>query len=148
METLTTKDHNHSSRIANWTKDIVDWAEEDLFDYLRIWYFPDLEMAKDKMSHYDCFSRKHRVVIELKCRRHHYDELILEKWKYDKLSSMNWKSIYVNSTPLGVFAFKIDEIDPNWITDKKMPHKTDYHIFRTEKEKTYTLLHISKAKQI
>lgn len=139
--TLITKDHNHfdMSEIRN---------EEELFEYLKEKYFPDLEKAKKKDSKYDCFSRKHRVVIELKCRRVHYDDLILEKMKYDALSGMKCKSLYINSTPLGVFAFKIDEIEPNWITDARMPHKTDFHIFRQEKEKTYTLLHISKAKEI
>lgn len=122
--------------------------EEHLFNYLKEKYFPDLEKSKNKMEHYDCFSRKYRVVIELKCRRKHYDELMMEKNKYDKLIAMDWKSIYVNSTPLGVFAFKIMDIEPNWKTDTRMPHKTDFHIFRSEKEKTYTLLNISKAKQI
>ena len=123
-------------------------SEEELFNYLKERYFPDLEKSKNKMEHYDCFSRKYRVVIELKCRRKHYDELMIEKIKYDKLVSMDWKSIYVNSTPLGVFAFKIMEIEPNWIIDNRMPHKTDFHIFRSEKEKTYTLLNVSKAKII
>lgn len=141
METLTIKDHSHSKPIGEWT-------EYDLFEYLKIWYFDDLEMSKKKMEHYDCFSKKYRVVIELKCRRSHYDELMLEKIKYDKLIAMDWNSIYVNSTPLGVFAFKIREIEPNWLTDNRMPDKTDFHIFRSEKEKTYTLLNISKAKQI
>lgn len=122
--------------------------EEELFNYLKERYFPDLEKSKNKAEHYDCFSRKYRVVIELKCRRKHYDELMMEKMKYDKLIAMDWNSIYVNSTPLGVFAFKIMEIEPNWVTDNRMPHKTDFHIFRSEKEKTYTLLNVSKAKRI
>lgn len=141
METSTTTVHSHSKRRGIRT-------EEELFDYLKNKYYPDLEKSKDPMCHYDCFSKKYRTVIELKCRRTHYDELMMEKWKYDKLSVMNWKSIYINSTPEGVFAFKVKDIEPNWITDQRMPHMTDLHIFRIEKEKTYTLLHISKAKQI
>jgi hypothetical protein len=140
MEILTIRDRSHFSAVMLY--------EPDLFDYLKKWYFPDLEKSRNRMDHYDCFSRKYRVVIELKCRRTHYDELMMEKSKYDKLISMKWNPIYINSTPKGVFAFKVREIEPNWVTDNRMPNKTDLVVFSSEKEKTYTLLHISKAKQI
>ncbi len=141
METSTTKD-------LSLSRPRVIRNEDELFDYLKNRYFPDLKKAKDKMEKYDCFSKKYRTVIELKCRRSHYDQLMMEKMKYDKLIAMNWRALYINSTPLGVFAFNVKDIEPNWITDNRMPDKTDLHIFREEKQKTYTLLHISKATEI
>jgi hypothetical protein len=122
--------------------------EEELFQYIKDKYIPDLEKAKDKSSPYDCFSRNLRCIIELKCRRKHYNELMIEKYKYDKLLKYNCKSYYINSTPSGVYVFDIHNINPEWTTEKSMPMITDFHIFKKEIKKEYGLLKISEAKKI
>ena len=101
--------------------------EAELFDYLKKNVYPDLEISTDKFSRWDCFSplTKHR--IELKCRTKHYPTLLLEKKKYDAMMQATKgieKPIYINSTPKGIFAFKLDEIQMKWETNYKNPAKT------------------------
>ena len=63
--------------------------EEQLFNYLKKHYIYDLSKCEDQFSSYDCFSTTYRCVIELKCRNKHYDDLMLEKTKYDSLKKLN-----------------------------------------------------------
>jgi hypothetical protein len=123
-------------------------TEGELFWYLKGRYFKDLEKSKDVMSKYDCFSRQYKTIIELKCRRVHYDELMIEKIKYDFLASIGCKALYINSTPKGVYSFDISEMKPEWITDSTMPKNTDIDNSDERREKTYALINVSKAKLI
>ena len=86
-------------------------------------------------------------IIELKCRHKHYDNLMLEKNKYDDLKKLNCKAFYINSTPKGIYVFDINEIEINWITDISMPKQTEFDN-NNKIEKTYTLLSIKNAKKI
>lgn len=122
--------------------------EQDLFQYIKTCYIPDLEKPADRYCGYDCFSKTFKCLIELKCRRTHYDELMIEKYKYDKLLKYNCKLFYINSTPLGVYLFDLKKINPVWIKEKKMPQATDFHIFKKEIEKEYGLLKIEDAKKL
>ena len=67
------------------TGNTSDWNEQDLFDYLKFNCYPDLVMSKKQMSRWDCYSPKYKYRIELKCRKTHYDSLMLEKTKYDAM---------------------------------------------------------------
>lgn len=99
--------------------------EKDLFNYIKDNYMPDLELAKDKYSAYDCYSKKHKCVIELKCRRTHYDTLFIEKMKYDKLMSLGCQVRYINSTPKGIYSFNLNTLDTHWV-DRTMKKQTDF----------------------
>ena len=101
-------------------------TEKDLFNYIKENYMPDLELAKDKYSPYDCYSKKHKCVIELKCRRTHYDTLFIEKMKYDKLISMGCQVRYINSTPKGVYSFNLNTLKTKWV-DRTMKKQTDFN---------------------
>ena len=57
------------------------------------------------------------------------------------------KPVYINSTPNGIYAFDLRNIKPNWITDKRLPHETNFERI-TPIEKTYTLLNIEEGKKI
>ncbi len=100
-------------------------TEKELFNYIKSNYIPDLELAKDKFSDYDCYSYKHKMIIELKCRRAHYDDLFIEKMKYDKLISRGCEVRYVNSTPKGVYSFNLNEVHIDWV-DRVMKKQTDF----------------------
>ena len=67
------------------TSNTTDWSEQDLFDYLKFNWYPDLVMSKKQMSRWDCYSPMLKYRIELKCRKAHYDSLMLEKTKYDAM---------------------------------------------------------------
>ena len=92
--------------------------ENDLFNYIRDCLYPDLVKARNQMSRWDCYSPMFRHRIELKCRRKHYDTLLLEKKKYDAMIMEAIKNddtpMYINSTPQGVYSFDLLEIEPVW----------------------------------
>lgn len=125
--------------------------EKTLFDYLKNKYWNDLELSTDKFSVYDCFSNLTKTRIELKCRKTHYKELMIEKSKYyylvKKYIETNEIPLYINSTPEGVFAFDLRTINPVWITDKIMP-KTTERSAKTKIQKTYGLININEGKKI
>jgi hypothetical protein len=121
--------------------------EEQLFNYLKKHYIYDLSKCEDQFSSYDCFSTTYRCVIELKCRNKHYDDLMLEKTKYDSLKKLNCSALYINSTPKGIYIFNINDIKPNWITDTSMPKQTEFS--NNDKiEKTYTLISVHNSIKI
>jgi len=84
----------------------------------------DLEKTS-QFSYRDAYSKRFNLTIELKCRRTHYQDILIEKYKWDNL--IRYKNIrYVNSTPKGVFSFDLKELpEPDW-QDHKMPKQTDF----------------------
>ena len=86
-------------------------TEPELFDWLKEFYYPDLVMSSDEYSHYDCITKEGGLYIELKSRHTHYDDLIIEKIKYDALVDNAYLNscdpVYINSTPQGVWSFNL-----------------------------------------
>jgi hypothetical protein len=125
--------------------------EKTLFDYLKNKYWNDLELSTDEFSSWDCFSHSTKIRIELKCRKTHYKELMIEKQKYyslvKKYIEINEIPLYINSTPEGIFAFDLRTINPVWITDKIMPKTTERNT-KTKTQKTYGLINIKEGKKI
>ena len=104
--------------------------ERELFKLIKQHLAHDLEESEHKMSKYDCYSLSYNADIELKCRNVHYDDLVIEKIKYDALiaraSMFNTRPIYINSTPLGVWSFRLDELsEPAW-EERRMPKTTHF----------------------
>ena len=108
-------------------------TEESLFIFLSQWY-RDLTRADDPFSVWDCYSEERRIYLELKCRRTHYDRLLIEKSKYDRLlaaaSARDMAPVYVCSTPRGVWGFSLFKTKIAW-EDKEMPATTDFDDQRT-----------------
>lgn len=104
--------------------------ESQLFTALKESFIPDLQPSKKTTARYDCYSLLHNIDIELKCRKRHYDELLIEKKKYDSLilraSNFGTSPVYINSTPQGVWAFRLLDIDqPAWET-RGMPKTSEF----------------------
>jgi hypothetical protein len=125
--------------------------EQILFNYLKENYYPDLELSTNEFSSFDCTSKSKKTRIELKCRKKHYDKLLIEKYKYFELIKSYIEKdeipLYINSTPNGIYAFDLRNITPKWVTDNRMPKTTDFEEI-TPVEKTYSLLTIEQAKKI
>ena len=125
--------------------------ESDLFDLLKNGFISDLKKSEDQFSRWDCVSHKFQYRIELKCRKTHYDTLMLERDKYFALIlsyvETGYKPLYINSTPKGVYVFDLSELNPEWTTDTRMPKTTDFEN-NNRVEKTYTMLEIKNAKKI
>ena len=59
--------------------------EKQLFDKLKEFYMPDLIKSSGIYDSYDCFSNSRQLFIELKCRKSHYENLMIEQSKYARL---------------------------------------------------------------
>lgn len=104
--------------------------EEHLFDFLRTNYYHDLIKSPGIYDTFDCYSERAGIYAELKCRRTHYDNLLIEKVKWDNLvldaHSRDLEPWYINSTPEGIWAFHLQsEFEPAW-ESKQMPVTTDF----------------------
>ena len=125
--------------------------EKELFDFVKSKYLPDLKESDYKFSKYDCYSEKFKLDIELKCRATHYDDLLIEKAKYDALiersKNHGTKAFYINSTPSGVFVFNLSTLEePQW-EDRMMP-KTSQFSDREKIVKCVGYINIKEAKKI
>ena len=104
--------------------------EPELFDYLKEFHFPDLSKSEDQFDSFDCMSVEHKMFIELKSRKTHYDDLLIEEHKYSSLimaagirSLTPW---YINSTPQGIWGFNLSALPmPKW-EDKWLPITTEF----------------------
>jgi hypothetical protein len=105
-------------------------TEVELFDYMRHNILPDLIPSPHPYSKWDCVSPMAKAYFELKCRRRHYEELILEQSKYDAMMTMGQElglsPWYVCSTPQDIFFFDLIHLRPEWIT-MDLPQTTDFH---------------------
>lgn len=104
--------------------------EQELFDWLKAEKFPDLVHSPEVYDGFDCISEAEKLFIELKCRRTHYDNLLIEKMKYDflleesaKLGLSPW---YVNSTPDGIWAFALLDLKEIDWQEKWLPATTEF----------------------
>ena len=124
--------------------------EQELFNYIKGWYLSDLEKSKDQYDSHDCTSTIYRLHIELKCRHRHYEDLIIEKDKYEALvqqaERLGFTPFYVNATPQGIYAFNLRKITVKWTT-KKLPAKTEFKD-QGVIDKTVALLPIGLAVQL
>ena len=124
--------------------------EQELFNYIKGWYLSDLEKSKDQYDSHDCTSTIYRLHIELKCRHTHYDELILERDKYEALTQeakrLGFTPFYVNATPKGIYAFNLKKTKVTW-TVKKLPAKTEFDS-GGQVDKTVALLPVAEAVQL
>lgn len=104
--------------------------ERELFNLIKERIADDLKVSEHKMSKYDCYSLAHNSDIELKCRNLHYDDLLIEKAKYDALieraTMFGTVPVYINSTPNGVWSFRLSELpEPSW-EERRMPKTTHF----------------------
>jgi hypothetical protein len=104
-------------------------VEQQLFELLKENYYPDLVNAKSKMSRWDCYSPSTFHRIELKCRKTHYSQLLVERKKYDSMVlKCNYNleiPIYINSTPEGIYRWNLYKVEPQWFI-KKIKATTEF----------------------
>jgi hypothetical protein len=105
--------------------------EQELFDWLKAGHYSDLEKSSNEYDGFDCISNRFEMFIELKSRLTHYDTLLLERKKFDFLvvtaKVLGYQPWYINSTPLGVWAFPLNSVvkDLEWV-DKWLPTTTEF----------------------
>ena len=125
-------------------------TEQELFNYIKSRYLEDLTKTSDQYEYHDATSTLYRLHIELKCRHTHYDELILERDKYEALTQeakrLGFTPFYVNATPQGIYAFNLKKTKVTW-TVKTLPAKTEFDS-QGQVDKTVALLPIAQAVQL
>ena len=107
----------------------IELKEPELLDYLKEFYYSDLEKSEE-FDNWDCISLEHKMFIELKSRKTHYPDLLIEESKYQGLimaagirSLTPW---YINATPEGIWGFNLSTIpQPKW-EDKWLPITTEF----------------------
>jgi hypothetical protein len=108
---------------------MTNYKEKDLFEWLNQNHYNTLVNSRNPISRWDCYDIETRNRIELKCRRTHYNTLLLEKSKYDALIKESNKHldvpIYINSTPNGIYLFNLLEVELNWFI-KSLPATTEF----------------------
>lgn len=119
-----------------------NWKEQDLFNWLKENVYKDLVKSKNQMSRWDCYSPRFKHRIELKCRTRHFNEMLLEKKKYDAMLQECEKHldipIYVNSTPRGVYFWNLLKVEPEWEINFRNPATTHFsNNNKVQKEVTY-----------
>ena len=102
------------------------FREVELFEALKSVY-PDLTplSATDRAD-----GVTSDAYIEIKCRRTHYPTLLIEKKKWDYLADIRARTgsrtLYINSTPKGIYQFDLGALDePQWLL-RTMADKTDF----------------------
>jgi hypothetical protein len=85
---------------------------------------PDL-MKTGEYDSDDCYSKKFNTYIEIKCRRKHYDELGIQKDKWDHLTQYK-KCRFIVQTPKGMWSWDLHKMqEPTWYR-RLGPTSTDY----------------------
>ena len=104
--------------------------ELKLVSMLRKQYIPDLTPIKPDNSHYDAISFAHNAIVELKCRRRHYQRFMIEKVRYDRLMTIALSEqmgcLYIVSSPSGVWSFDLMAMaEPEW-GKRSLPKKSTW----------------------
>jgi len=122
--------------------------EAELFEFLKRSTYPDLVKARNQMSRWDCYSPSTRHRVELKCRKTHYETLLIERKKYQALVDTCEAHfdipIYICSTPSGIFAYNLLCVSPEWEVNRRNPATTQFaNGARVEKEVAYLHTNLS-----
>lgn len=127
-----------------------NWKEEDLFNYLKENYYPDLVKSDNPVSRWDCYSAISNHRIELKCRTAHYPDLMIEQKKYiamlEECKGTFEIPMYINSTPEGIFRFNLKKFRPRW--QVKRLRKTTHFSQSQRVNKKVAFLKIDRAEKL
>ena len=121
---------------------LSELTEKMLFDWFKNTRFSDIEQTS-RYSYTDAYIPSLNVYVEFKCRKQHYDALLIEKSKWKHLYKLP-NCRYVNSTPRGIYSFNMSSIPrPTWHM-RVLPRTTQFKdIDKIIKEVGY--LHIRQA---
>ena len=104
--------------------------EQELFDWLKAEKFPDLVHSPEEYDGFDCTSAERKMFIELKSRKTHYPDLLIEKMKYDFLlaeaEKLGYTPWYVNWTPDGIWAYNLKTQPEITWAEKWLPSTTEF----------------------
>jgi hypothetical protein len=116
-------------------------TEAELCEYLAANHFSDCKKVDETYSTWDVtFTYDTKIsevayYAELKCRKAHYDSLLIEEDKYKRLISAavanGRRAAYICSTPEGIWGFDLEKVGQPFWKDELMPATTEFE--NTEK---------------
>jgi hypothetical protein len=105
-------------------------TELELFSWLKRHYYYDLRSHAGAYNFYDAWSLEFRFYAELKVRHHHYDELLIEKAKHDRIVKIagdnRAEALYIVATPQGVWQYEIATLGIRWQDMTGLPATTQF----------------------
>jgi hypothetical protein len=103
--------------------------EMDMINFLRV-RISDLTKTSNEFDSTDVYSDKYDLIAELKLRVSHYDDLIIEKIKYNALlKSPRKNKRYIVKTPIAIYSFNIETINfknKDWVFEL-LPESTHFY---------------------
>lgn len=100
-------------------------TEVDLYNWLKKHYYYDLTSSEGHYAFYDCYSLEFRFYAELKVRSAHYETLLIERSKYNRIvriaNANRNDALYICSTPLGVWQFDVALLSIDWVEMPDLP---------------------------
>jgi hypothetical protein len=124
-------------------------TEQELFNFIN--KDNKYVLSTEQFSNWDCYSDELREYVELKCRKTHYDDLLIEKIKYDRIvkiaAEKGMTPKYVNYTPKGIWSFKLKDFNITWEDRSGLPATTDF-ANKMRVTKTVGYLNVSNGEQL
>ena len=126
-------------------------TEVDLFIWLKRHYYYDLRSSGGQYSFYDCYSLEFRFYAELKMRSKHYDTLLIERSKYDRIvkiaNANRSEALYIVGTPLGVWQYEVATLGIDWVDMPDLPVTSQFEN-KERVTKKVGLLPLNEATQL
>lgn len=126
-------------------------TELELFNWLKKHYYYDLQMTEGDFESYDAVSREFGFYAELKARTKHYERLIIEKSKHDRVlecaSEARLDALYIVATPLGVWQWDLVQFGVDWVDMPDLPLTTQF-ADTSRVTKRVGLLPVNRAKRL
>ena len=106
---------------------LTNLTEKQLFELMSTRYTGLIDLTIDNpTSLIDWYLPSSNTYMEAKCRKKHYETIIIQKDKWDVLIQKE-SSWYVDSTPNGIWYFDIHKIEePNW-REKYLPQSQQFY---------------------
>ena len=97
----------------------------------------------------DCYSKKFNIYLEIKCRTKHWDELGIQKDKWDHLRQYK-KCRFIVQTPKGMWSWDLHKVaEPTWY--RRLGPTSTHHLHLHQVEECWKeigYLNIKDAKDI
>ena len=113
-------------------------------------FYPGIRWIwKNTLCRVDAYSVTDNVIIEIKTRTKHYDSLLLEYEKLDRLQQiardLDMQSLYAVETPRGLWYWNVTDLSPAWDV-LQLPYSTVDN--KPNINKRVTFLHTANGIQV
>ena len=106
---------------------LANLTEQDLFSLFQKRYADIIDLNVDnEFAPLDWYIPSLDTYIEAKCRKKDYPTIFVEKDKWDQMKQVE-RCWYVNSTPRGIYAFVLQEIEEPLFRERLMEKSQQFN---------------------